>query len=360
MADILKISRSTLYRRLQEEGLSRDATYSDMSDADIDRVMKEVKEIHPNDGERMIIGHLAQRGIILQRARVRASIHRIDPINTAVRRSVALRRRVYHVDGPNCVWHIDGHHKLIRWRFVTHAGIDGFSRIITYIKCSNNNRSETVQSAFCRATQLYGLPEKVRTDLGGENVQVWRYMIEQHRSTSAVITGSSTHNQRIERLWRDVHRCVTSLFHRLFHMLEDEGLLDCLNEVDMFCLQYAFLDRINSALTSFIESWNNHSLSSETSRTPNQLFIQGALQQNTFPVYPTLSHLPGSLAQPSSHNHVDVPDCNFTICGTLEHTLQGIDVLQRCDDLGYHIYRQVLQLVGDHLLQGCTNCKVQS
>ena len=112
MADILKISRSTLYRRLQEEGLSRDATYSDMSDADIDRVMKEVKEIHPNDGERMIIGHLAQRGIILQRARVRASIHRIDPINTAVRRSVALRRRVYHVDGPNCVWHIDGHHNL--------------------------------------------------------------------------------------------------------------------------------------------------------------------------------------------------------------------------------------------------------
>ena len=77
-----------------------------------------------------------------------------------------------------------------------------------------------------------------------------------------MITGSSTHNQRIERLWRDVHRCVTSLFHRLFHMLEDEGLLDCLNEVDMFCLQYAFLDRINSALTSFIESWNNHSTAS--------------------------------------------------------------------------------------------------
>ncbi len=357
MADILKISRSTLYRRLQDEGLSRDS-YSDMSDADIDHLIREVKEIHPNDGERMIIGHLAQRGIMLQRARVRASIHRVDPINTAVRRSVALRRRVYHVDGPNCVWHIDGHHKLIRWRFVTHAGIDGFSRTITYIKCSNNNRSETVQSVFLRATQLYGLPEKVRTDLGGENVAVWRFMIEQHGSTSALITGSSTHNQRIERLWRDVHRCVTSLFHHLFHRLEDEGLLDCLNEVDMFCLQYVFLNRINSALTSFMESWNNHSLSSESSSTPNQLFIQGALQQDNFPVYPTLSYLPRGLAQPSSRGHVDVPNCNFTICGTLEDMLEDVDVLQHCDNLGYDIYKQVLQLVGGHLLHGCSNCEV--
>ena len=25
---------------------------------------------------------------------------------------------------------IDGHHKLVRWRFVTHCGIDGYSRLI--------------------------------------------------------------------------------------------------------------------------------------------------------------------------------------------------------------------------------------
>ena len=109
----------------------------------MDQIIREVKDVHPNDGERMIIGHLAQRGVILQRARIRASIHRIDPVNTAIRRSVALRRRVYHVDGPNSVWHLDGHHKLIRWRFVTHGGIDGYSRTITYLRCSNNNSAET-------------------------------------------------------------------------------------------------------------------------------------------------------------------------------------------------------------------------
>ena len=31
-------------------------------------------------------------------------------------------------------------------------------------------------------------------------------MIERHTDDSAVITGASTHNERIERLWRDVTR----------------------------------------------------------------------------------------------------------------------------------------------------------
>ena len=35
--------------------------------------------------------------------------------------------------------------------------------------------------------------------LGGESVDVWRLMSEEHQSTSAVITVSSTHNERIER-----------------------------------------------------------------------------------------------------------------------------------------------------------------
>ena len=44
--------------------------------------------------------------------------------------------------------HIDGHHKLIRWRFVIHGGIDGFSRCIVFLQCSTNNKSETVTVAY--------------------------------------------------------------------------------------------------------------------------------------------------------------------------------------------------------------------
>jgi len=110
---------------------------------------------------------------------------------------------------------------------VTHAGIDGYSRVIVYIECSNNNRAQTVYSLFLRAVQQFWLPSRVRCDQGGENYSVALHML-QNRGVDrrSVIVGSSVHNQRIERLWRDLHRCVTQLFYRLFYYLEEENLLD--------------------------------------------------------------------------------------------------------------------------------------
>ena len=43
-----------------------------------------------------------------------------------------------------------------------------------------------------------------------------------------------SHNERVERLWRDVTRCVSKTFIDIFNSLEAEGVLDPLNEVDMF------------------------------------------------------------------------------------------------------------------------------
>ena len=111
------------------------------------------------------------QGIHVQRAKLRAIIHRIDPVGTA-ERSVAVRRRVYHVDAANDVRHIDGNHKLIRWRMVVHGGIDGYSRLITFLQCHTDNRSESVLAAFMNGVQRYGFPRKVRTDHGRENIAV--------------------------------------------------------------------------------------------------------------------------------------------------------------------------------------------
>ncbi len=198
-----------------------------MSNNDLDQIIRDIKINHPNDGERMIIGHLTQMRVFVPRARVRGWIHRVDTINTQLRRSVTIRRRTYYSEGPNTVWHIDGHHKLIRWRLVTHGGIDGYSRTIVFMNISDNNRASTVLSVFTEAAQVHGLPNRVRSDLGGENVEVWRYMVEQHCSNDAVITGSS----RIERLWRDVQRCVGILFADTFRRMEEDNSLNCLNDV---------------------------------------------------------------------------------------------------------------------------------
>ena len=70
--------------------------------------------------------------------------------------------------------------------------------MITYLKCANNNRAETVAGSFESAIGTYGIPTRVRSDHGGENVDVWRFMVSHHNDESCVTVGSSTHNERIE------------------------------------------------------------------------------------------------------------------------------------------------------------------
>ena len=61
---------------------------------------------------------------------------------------------------------------------VIHAGIDGYSRLITYIQCSNNNRSETVFKYFKKETERFGILSRIRADKGGENVSIKKFMNE--------------------------------------------------------------------------------------------------------------------------------------------------------------------------------------
>ena len=49
----------------------------------------------------MVAGHLLKEGVRVQRAKLCRSIHRVDPEGVAERRSVAVRRRAYHVPSPN-------------------------------------------------------------------------------------------------------------------------------------------------------------------------------------------------------------------------------------------------------------------
>ena len=52
--------------------------------------------------------------------------------------------------------------------------------------------------------------------MGGEKMDLWHFMLAHNNDLSSVITGSSTHNERIERLWCDVFRCVAGMHYQLF------------------------------------------------------------------------------------------------------------------------------------------------
>ena len=108
-----------------------------------------IKADFPTAGEIIMAGILRSRGIFIQRGRLRDCIHRTDPVNTAVRCHQLVRRKPYSVQG---LWHIDGTHKLIRWRLVIHGGIDGFSRLVAYLNSCSDNKATTVQNHFIETT----------------------------------------------------------------------------------------------------------------------------------------------------------------------------------------------------------------
>ena len=56
--------------------------------------------------------------------------------------------------------------------------MDGFSRAVVYLAFHNNNRAETaLVFEFLGAVDNFGVPSRVRTDKGVENLDIARYML---------------------------------------------------------------------------------------------------------------------------------------------------------------------------------------
>lgn len=105
IAEMLGVSEKTVRRRRMESSLPVcENNFSNITDEELDIVISSVLTTSPNSGERMVAGALVSRNVKVQRARVRASINRVDPINRQLRRHTSIHRRVYSVPTPNALW----------------------------------------------------------------------------------------------------------------------------------------------------------------------------------------------------------------------------------------------------------------
>ena len=176
----------------------------------------------------------------------------------------------------NALWRLGGRRSLILWEFVIHGCIDGYSRRIIFLHCSTNNLSPTVLGLFDSAiviamffvtspivinvpirgllavetmhaitqwlanlnikinmtsmfvnkkhryrTRWWSWPSRIKGDYhdyGVSNTAVRHTMVADRGRV-----GSLTRNQKIERVWRDVFRCVCDVFYYTFYAMEQTG-----------------------------------------------------------------------------------------------------------------------------------------
>ena len=121
-----------------ELGITEETSaWSTVTDSELEEIVQDIRRFTPNIGERRLLGVLRSRGYRVQRRRVCECLRRVDPLGTALRWRPVIYRRKYSVPTPNALWHIDGNHKLIRWKLVVHCYVDGYSRMIMYAHCAD-------------------------------------------------------------------------------------------------------------------------------------------------------------------------------------------------------------------------------
>ena len=142
IANLLHIHRNTLRYKLKQAGLYEH--YHALSDQDLNVFVHMFKQQRPDSGLAYLAGFLHRHGVKVQCSRIRSAYQRVDRLGQTLRKNKPIHRREYRNPHPNYLWHLDGHHKLIRWGIVIHGIIDGYCRTVSKLFISLINYSHCV------------------------------------------------------------------------------------------------------------------------------------------------------------------------------------------------------------------------
>lgn len=102
---MLCVSSSMLRRRRHELGMPVEGReFSQLTDTQLDDLIRKVLQVTPAVGLRMVQGYLRQRGLTVQRTCVLHSLRRVDPVTATLRSARRIIRQVYNVPSPNALW----------------------------------------------------------------------------------------------------------------------------------------------------------------------------------------------------------------------------------------------------------------
>jgi len=276
IAILLDISPKVLRRwRRDNFMVVQDNKYTDITEHDLDKCLKNIMVLHRSRGEIICKGLLeSEFGVFVKWTTFRACILRVDPLGPWWRKFPRINRGLHQSPGPNYTWHLDSNHKLRSGKMVIHGCIDGFSRYIKYLVCCDNNRSITVLNLFRDCVQRDVVPQRIYTDQGGENIQVAHYMLAtrgpgHHGDT--IMVGKSVHNQRIERLWRDINH-ITYMYKMYFHILSNQHNIDLDDPANRYVINRLFIPLINEELDETRRGYNQHKMRTmdRKSQSPNK------------------------------------------------------------------------------------------
>ncbi|KAH9472082.1 hypothetical protein Pst134EA_002708 [Puccinia striiformis f. sp. tritici] len=229
----------TLERKIQSMSLTRRTDDLDNNKVDMNTVVSGIEELHytsegRNTGYRKIRQLLQQKyGVSVHNITVAMINRTLDPEGVDNRSKRVLKRRVFHVPGPNYIWSADGHDKLKKFRITIYGFINAWSRKVLgiFVHVTNNDPRHIGYYYLQLVKSQGGIPRRTTTDRGTETIHMAGHQINltsQYNAHSADPSTShlftkSTHNQKIECLWSQLMKQYNcELINQLFNAEENE------------------------------------------------------------------------------------------------------------------------------------------